>query len=69
MKVQTARIERIDAGPAAIALTPRKDFAANAKAAALVAKGERLLLQERTEPDETRLASVRELLEALGPDE
>jgi transcription-repair coupling factor (superfamily II helicase) len=63
-----AKIARIDAGPAAIALTPRPDFAGPAKEASLTPKGERLLLQERIESNEDRLLRVRELLEALADD-
>ena len=62
-----ALIVRVDAGPAAIALTPRADFKASTQD--LEQKGERLLLKERTESDEERLAKVRELLERLTPDD
>jgi transcription-repair coupling factor (superfamily II helicase) len=62
-----ARVQRVDAGPAAIALTPRPDFAADASA--LEAKGDRLLLKERTEDGEQRLVRLRQLLEELAPDE
>jgi transcription-repair coupling factor (superfamily II helicase) len=61
-----ARVARVDAGPAAIALTPRPDFAA--KAPDLEAKGERLLLREATEPGEQRLERVRALLDGLVPE-
>lgn len=60
-----ARIARIDAGPAAIALTPRPDFRGDAEALSLVAKGERLLLAVSTEEEE-RLNAVTTLLEALA---
>ena len=63
-----ARIARIDAGPAAIALTPRSDFAGEAEAASLERKGERLLLKEQTEADERRLKRISELLERFGPE-
>jgi transcription-repair coupling factor (superfamily II helicase) len=62
-----ARVQRIDAGPAAIALTPRPDFAGDTSG--LEAKGERFLLKERTETEEERLAKVRELLERLAPED
>ena len=62
-----AKVERIDAGPAAIALTPRHDFDAAAASASLVRKGERLLLAERTEADDTRLTRLRLLLDELTP--
>ena len=61
-----ARVARVDAGPAAIALTPRPDFAA--KAPDLEAKGERLLLREPTELGEQRLDRVRALLDRLVPE-
>ncbi|MDP9414720.1 MAG: DEAD/DEAH box helicase, partial [Pseudomonadota bacterium] len=62
-----AGIQRLDAGPAAIAFTPRHDFAGNSSG--LEAKGDRFLLKERTQADEQRLARVRELLERLTPEE
>jgi len=61
-----AKVARIDAGPAAIALRPRPDFAADAAAAGLVAKEDRLLLAERIEAPENRLERLRTLLEALA---
>jgi len=61
-----ARIARIDAGPAAVALTPRRDFDGDAAAAGLTQKGDRLILAERIEDAGERLARVAELLEALG---
>ena len=61
-----ARIERIDAGPAAIAFTPRKDFAGAAAAAGLTEKNGRLLLAERIEDPQARLDRVREVLDALA---
>jgi transcription-repair coupling factor (superfamily II helicase) len=60
-----ARIERVDAGPAAIALTPRRGF--KGKAPGLQKKDGRLLLKERIEDEGERLAKVRELLESLLP--
>jgi transcription-repair coupling factor (superfamily II helicase) len=63
-----ARIARIDAGPAAIALTPRRDFSGAPGAAGLVAKGDRLLLAERIEDARERLDRLRDVLEALGDD-
>jgi hypothetical protein len=62
-----AGIARVDAGPAAIALTPRPDFAA--EACGLERKGDRLLLKERTETDGERLTKLRAFLERLAPDE
>ncbi|WP_174292169.1 helicase-related protein [Sphingomonas bacterium] len=60
-----ADIARIDAGPAAIALTPRGEFAGDAKALTLVAKNDRLILAERIEDVQVRSRRVRELLEAM----
>jgi transcription-repair coupling factor (superfamily II helicase) len=59
-----ARIERIDAGPAAIALTPRRGF--KGKAPAVEKKGDRLLLKERIEDEAERLARIGELLESFA---
>jgi transcription-repair coupling factor (superfamily II helicase) len=62
---RTLRIARIVAGPAAIALTPRRDFSADARQADLTEKDGRLLLSEKTANDE-RTTRVRVLLETLG---
>ncbi|WP_084578806.1 helicase-related protein [Sphingomonas azotifigens] len=62
------RIARIDAGPAAIAFTPRPDFAGNAVAAGLTAKGERLLLAERIDDPVARLSRIEAVLEAMADD-
>ncbi len=66
---RAARIARIDAGPAAIALTPRQDFDAKAalkvRGLGLAEKNGRLLLAERLSED-ARLERVRQLLEALA---
>jgi transcription-repair coupling factor (superfamily II helicase) len=64
-----AKIARVDAGPAAIALTPKADFGGDAKAASLTAKGDRLLLKEPTETGEQRLTRVRDLLELLAQED
>jgi transcription-repair coupling factor (superfamily II helicase) len=61
-------IARIDAGPAAIAFTPRADFTGDAKAAGLAAKGDRLLLAERIDDPAARLARIETLLEAMAGD-
>ena len=63
---RAAGIARIDAGPAAIALTPRPGFAG--EAAGLEAKGDRLLLKERIADPHARLTRLRTLLEELSPD-
>jgi transcription-repair coupling factor (superfamily II helicase) len=60
-----ARIARIDAGPAAIALTPRSDFSANAGASGLEARGGRLLVSEAIADPFSRLERVESLLHAL----
>ena len=60
-------VERIDAGPAAIALTPRKDFAGDAGAAGLTDKNDRLLLAEAIDDPDARLERVRAILDALAP--
>lgn len=59
------QIARIDAGPAAIAFTPRADFMGDAAAAGLSEKGERLLLAERIEDPAARLARIEAVLEAM----
>jgi transcription-repair coupling factor (superfamily II helicase) len=63
---RAAGIARIDAGPAAIALTPRPGFAA--ESSGLEQKGDRLLLSQRIEDPRERLARLRALLEELVPD-
>jgi transcription-repair coupling factor (superfamily II helicase) len=60
-----ARIGRIDAGPSAIALTPRRDFAGDGGAHGLTSKGERLLLAQALD-DGPRIERVHALLEALA---
>jgi transcription-repair coupling factor (superfamily II helicase) len=64
----SARVARIDAGPAAIAITPRKDFGGDAKAAGLKEKNGRLLLAEQIDAGEARIQAVSTLLEQLSPD-
>jgi len=61
-----AKVARIDAGPAAIALRPRPDFTADPAAAGLGTKDGRLLLAERIEAPQERLERLRLLLEALA---
>ena len=61
---RTAGIARVDAGPAAIALTPRPGSVPTA--AGLNEKNGRLLLAERDEDDHRRLATVLRLLEELN---
>ena len=58
-------IERIDAGAAAIALTPRRDFASALTGTGLVEKNGRLLLSEATAED-ARIGRVQALLENLA---
>jgi transcription-repair coupling factor (superfamily II helicase) len=62
---RAAEIARIDAGPAAIALTPRGGFTRDTDALGLVAKDQRLVLAERIDDADRRLDRLRELLEAL----
>ncbi|MEJ5976662.1 TRCF domain-containing protein [Novosphingobium sp. PS1R-30] len=61
-----AGIERVDAGPAAIALTPRSADRPAPEGADLFPKDGRWLLKERTD-EPSRLARVIELLETLAP--
>jgi transcription-repair coupling factor (superfamily II helicase) len=58
-------IARVDAGPAAIALTPRADFSADGTRCGLEKKNGRLLLTERINDPSTRLDRVEHLIEAL----
>ena len=61
-----ARVAKVDAGPAAIALTPRPDFAGDGASFGLVTKGERLLLQAPDDDRVARLDQVQSLLEGLA---
>ncbi|MEH3106299.1 MAG: helicase-related protein [Sphingomonas fennica] len=61
----SARIARIDAGPGAIAFTPRRDFGGDAAAAGLEERKGRWVLAERIEEPAERLARVAEVLETL----
>jgi transcription-repair coupling factor (superfamily II helicase) len=61
---RAAQIARVDAGPAAIALTPRPKFSGDGAALGLVSKNGRLVLAERI-PEAARLARLQGLLEAL----
>lgn len=62
---RTACVARVDAGPSAIALTPRSDFGGDAARHGLVAKNDRLLLVEETDAGQ-RFERVQSLLEALA---
>lgn len=62
---QSLSIERIDAGAAAIALTPRRGFTADSSGAGLAEKNGRLLLVEVTD-DATRGDRVHALLDQLA---
>jgi transcription-repair coupling factor (superfamily II helicase) len=62
---RAARVARIDAGPAAIALTPRRDFCADTKSLGLEAKRNRLLLSEPIADPSARLERLEALLQAL----
>jgi transcription-repair coupling factor (superfamily II helicase) len=59
-------IARIDAGPAAIAFTPRPDFSGDPPSD-LVAKGDRLLLSEAIDDPQERLRRIEAILDALTP--
>jgi len=59
-------IARIDAGPAAIALTPRRGAAIATGETALEDRGGRLILAERIEAANERLERVRSLLEEVA---
>ncbi|KAK0346960.1 hypothetical protein LTR94_004350 [Friedmanniomyces endolithicus] len=59
------QVERIDAGAAAIALTPRRGFDANTGELRLEEKDGRYLLREKTS-EAARLERVQTLLNALG---
>lgn len=62
---RAARIARIDAGPAGIALTPRPDCAADPAAIGMTQKDDRWLLAERL-AEADRVDSIQNLLEALA---
>ena len=55
------------AGPAAVALEPRRDATLNAKTAGLEEKNGRLLLREQIDDPAERLSRVATLLEELTP--
>ena len=65
LAARAACVARIDAGPSAIALTPRPNFGGDAARHGLIAKDKRLLLVEVTNADE-RFERVQSLLEALA---
>ena len=62
---RAARVARVDAGPAGIALTPRPDFAADIAGLALTMKGHRWVMSEAA-PATERLGRVQDLLERLA---
>jgi transcription-repair coupling factor (superfamily II helicase) len=63
---RAARISRVDAGAAAIALTPRGDFAGDINSVNLTEKNGRFLLQERIEDPYARVDRVADLVASLG---
>ncbi|WP_380871712.1 transcription-repair-coupling factor [Sphingomonas sp. DBB INV C78] len=65
LAARSARIARIDAGPAAIAITPRRDFRGDTAAIGLTRKMDRFLLAEAI-PEEQRIDRVQALIEALA---
>ena len=67
LQMRAADVARIDAGPAAIALTSRRDSAALSELLALPEKNGRVLIAERIEDANARLARVSALMnEALA---
>ncbi|MBA2934512.1 DEAD/DEAH box helicase [Sphingomonas sp. CGMCC 1.13654] len=58
-------IAKIDAGPSAIAITPRRDFAGDPSMAKLIEKNGRFLLREKIEDPCARLERVLELIECF----
>jgi transcription-repair coupling factor (superfamily II helicase) len=65
LAARTACVARVDAGPSAIALTPRRDFSADAARHGLTAKNDRLVLVEAID-EPARAERVQALLEALA---
>ncbi len=65
IRALNAQIDRIDAGPAAIAFTPRPDFDSEVDGTGLERKDNRLLLPERIEDPAARAERIESLLEAL----
>ena len=61
---RAANFARIDAGPAAVAFTPRPDFA-RADVAGLHRKEKRLILAERIDDLRVRLGKIMEILESF----
>ena len=66
LAAHAAGVARIDAGPAAIAFTPRRGVALDGDAAGLTPTGDRLILAERIEDPAARLVRMQEALSALG---
>ena len=64
-EARSAGIARIDAGPAAIALTPRPDSGRAFEALALERKGDRLIARDRIEDPLARLERMEELLATI----
>jgi transcription-repair coupling factor (superfamily II helicase) len=62
---RAAEIARIDAGPAAIAFTPRPAFAGDPERVGLLSKGDRLLLAERIDDPHARLERIAAVLDEL----
>lgn len=65
LAARALRVQRIDAGAAAIALTPRRGFETDAAKYGFVEKNGRLLLIEETSDDD-RMERVQALLETLA---
>lgn len=66
LAASAARVARIDAGPAAIAFTPRADCRIDPEEAQLTAKDDRLLLMEAVSEDQ-RIERIHALLEEWTP--
>jgi transcription-repair coupling factor (superfamily II helicase) len=63
---RAAQIDKVEAGPAAIAFTPRRGFTAKPDASGLVEKNGRLLLQEAIEDPLERLGRIEAVLAGLS---
>ena len=61
-----ADVAKVDAGPGAIAFTPRRDIRKRAAAAGLVAKNGRLLLEKAIASPIDRLARAEKVLALLA---
>ncbi|AXB78759.1 TRCF domain-containing protein [Novosphingobium sp. P6W] len=67
LAARALRIARIDAGPAAIAITPHRECTIEAAAAGFVEKKGRWILSQPRPATDDRIARVESLLDALAP--